>query len=653
MSKLDDLEKELYGADGKGLDSRLGAKKSLFGLSSGRTPTSWAPKSPLPAKERILVLGRSVFKIFLWVLAIAFFAAGATFVFFYFSDKGQEAEIKIQGSGRVESGEVLTLPVVFKNLSRSVLKEAELAIVLPEGTRISDNGLEKKAPPRVIKKLEDVAGGEERAEDIAVRVFGREGEDKIVEAVLTYRPSNMQARFSVKTSKVLTISRVPLAIAWEAPEIVSSGQEVEIKVRYFSESGQSFDNLAVELNYPQGFSYFSADPKPDSGETFWKLGLLGAVAEGFITLRGKISGESGEAKGFQAKLGVWNERTKELTVYSEASHVVEIATSPLTISGTVGGEREFVVSPAETIFFILRYKNNSERILRNVYIRAFLESGFYKNLESLSGDFLPNSGRNMMDFGTFSVDNGGVFDSATQSVVWSPGNLEELRVLEPGGEGQISFSARTRDSFPMRSGQDKNLVLRLRSVVETSEVPAEFEGLSLLKYEDRLDLKSKSKVLFSVKALYRSFLIANSGPLPPRVGAKTTYTVFWELRNFSNDLQNAEVKATLPPNIKWENVVAPSSARITFNQSSGEARWAIGSVAAGAGVLSPALTGAFQVSVVPAEADAGRIIKILNESGFLATDTFTKEKIEAEAESLTTQLDEDPTTSVNDWKVAE
>ena len=72
---------------------------------------------------------------------------------------------------------------------------------------------------------------------------------------------------------------------------------------------------------------------------------------------------------------------------------------------------------------------------------------------------------------------------------------------------------------------------------------------------------------------------------------------------------------------------------------------------AGTGVLTPALVGAFQISVIPAEVDFGKAINLANKSQLLALDVFTNEKRAEEGLPLTTELKEDSAVSTNDWRV--
>lgn len=427
------------------------------------------------------------------------------------------------------------------------------------------------------------------------------------------------------------IASVPLALSWEMPEELSRGQDVEVGVRYTSNAGIPFENLSLRLEYPPGFTFKSANLKPAVGDNIWEIGDLDPGEEGAITIIGSINGEEGELKAFRGGLGVFNQTTSEWRLYTESNKVVKIEISPLSIEGFLRGSRSGTLSPGDLPNFSVRYKNNTEVILRNITVKAFLEGAILE----------PQS---------IFISQGGVLDALSRAIIWSPASIEDLRELAPGDSGEFTFGVQTKSRPVMRSLGDTNLVVRLRSMIEAANVPAELQGVELAK-EDILEFKVGSLVLFFAKSLHRSSPIQNTGPLPPKVGEKTTYTIQWELRNFTNNLTNVEIKTSLPPNIKWEGATYPGEARITYDPASGEVRWAIAGVPAGTGVLAPALVAAFQVSLVPAETDIGRRVSLTNESVFSAKDSFTGEEISKKFGGLSTETREDPAVKFSEWDV--
>ncbi len=627
--KLEKLEEELYGKEGGDELKRRMKKRIFFPPSLKEIPARWTNNKKISIEDGF---NRRAIKFFIAGIAILFAVGGSILIFLYLGTKGTEASIEIKSEERVTAGEVMTIPIVFHNVSRVTLKEMELAIILPPGSLVGDNGIFHPAPTRLIKKYDDLPAGQEGIVEISVRLFGQEGQDQRIGASLLYRPENLRARFSAKTEKNITISRVPLAISWEVPETFIQGQEILVKIHYISQAPTPFDNLSLRLEYPPGFIVSLQDPKPTVGDAIWIIGTLDPGKEGLITLKGTLQGIESESKTFRAGLGIFDPLTKEWTPYLDSSQGIKIVVAPLSVAGFVGGARERIITPGERLNFSLKFKNNTRFTIKNVSVRAFPDGS-------------------ILDLATLSVDQRGVYDGGTNSIIWSPGNFSDFREIGPGAEGVLTFNIGTRSRPKVGGPHDKNLVIKLRSIIGSATPPQEFEG-NKLESEDVIVLKVKSKIILAGRSLYRSSPVLNSGPLPPRVGEKTSYTILWEARNFTNDLKNAEVKATLPANVKWENVIFPKDSQVRFNQAAGEVRWFIGNLAAGTGIFVPALTAAFQVSVVPGEADIGKAITLLNESRLSGSDSFIGEDVSEITGPLSTELREDPTTANKDWLVA-
>lgn len=628
MGKLEDLEKELYEKDEEGIRRRM-RRRVLFPGSLRKLSPVWQESRPKP-QEGPGRFNRTMLKLFLGITGIILIILAATFLFLYLGTRGQEAELVIPDRGPIEAGELVTIPFVFRNVSRTALSEVELTVTLPEGSIFYGAGGDQAAPARIVKKLEDLDPGEEGAVEITARLFGQEGEGKEVQGALLYRPENLRARFSSRVSRIFTIGKVPLALSWEVPEILSPGQEVDVRLRYASNAAQPFPDLWVRLEYPPGFEFVSGDPAPEVADTIWKVGVLEPGKEGAIRIKGRISGEEGELKSLRSELGIFNPLTKEWRSFREATATSKMAVRPLSVQAFMGDSRKGTITPGDQLNFTIRYKNNTQTLLRGVTVKAYLEGGI---IETSSLDF-----------------RDAVFDFAARALVWGPGTATQLREVEPGQSGEFSFSVKTKSTPVVRGEQDKNQTVRLRSEIQAGVVPAGFSGTDL-SGRDTLEFKVRTKVSFSGKTLFRSSPIPNSGSLPPRVGARTDYAVLWEVRNFTSDAQNLEVAAVLPPNVKWNGVFLPRDARVIFDEGSAEVRWSAGDVKAGTGIITPALTLAFQVSVTPAEIDVGKSLVLVTESRLKGKDVFTGEEISEMLSSLTTELSGDPAVLREEWTV--
>ncbi len=629
MDKLEELEEELYGKGEEPLAKRRQRHFALPSISRDLR-TSWSSGEKTKPLLQRLAVGKTA--LFLAATLFLFLGAGAVFVWFYMGIERTEATISIAGRDSLEGGELAVITVTVKNVSSTALQESELAITIPAGSSIQDkSGVELPSPPRIIERVGTLGPGEERTVELTARIFGKEGEAKEVVATLWYRPERLRARFSSEARKSFTISRVPLALFWEMPETVVPRQNIHFTLRFSSQARSRYEGLWARIDYPPGFTPGEADPKPDVGDTLWKIGTLEPGGEGKIALAGSFLGEGGKRQSLHAGIGIFDELTKEWRPWRESTKEVTLSVSPFLLETTLGGKREGVVRPGERLAFTVRYENRTAIAVKNVSVRAALEG-------------------EIIDINTLSIGNGGVFDFPTKTIVWGPGGTPGLQEAEPGEGGDLQFTVQTHSRPPVRTAEDRNLLVRARASIAAPQLPKEFEG-SRLSPDDAIEFKVASVLLFAGRAAFYSSPIPNSGPLPPKVGERTSYTITYEIRNFTNELGNVEVRGFLPPNVKWENSVSPRGADIHFESASGEIRWRIGKIPPGTGVLTPALIGAFQVSVVPSEVDVGKALTLVRESKLRGRDIFTAEDLALKVGTLTTELREDPATKAEEWTV--
>lgn len=632
MGKLEEVEKQLYGKEKEAQDSieRRTKWRILFSPSRSNAPHIWAPEHA-PSGDQETPWVRHPWRYFFGGIFIILTILAGIFVFFYLRSQGQEARIEIQGSSTTQSGGIITFSLVYKNVSHTILHDGEIVVTLPEGSFVRNQGSDNEAPPRISKQVEDLKPGDQGVIEISARLFGQEREDEKMQVLYYYRPENLRARFSARAEKSVRIIKVPLALSWEVPETLSRGQETSIKVHYVLDSTLPFQDMALRMEYPNGFTFISSEPKATVSDSIWNIGTLEPGKEGIIIIRGVMTGEEGEVKAFRSSLGTFNASTKQLRTFSQSSKEITIAVTPLSVQGFLGSLREGVVEPGAILNFAIHYRNNTNVVLKNITVKALLVGSV---LDSL----------------TFNPANEGIVDSQTGAAVWGPGNVTALRELQPNESGELALTVRVKNPPPVISQKDKNLTVVMRSSISVASIPDELKGTKLMS-EDTIEFKLASKFIFSGKSLHGSSPIPNSGPFPPQVGQKTSYAILWEVKNFTNDITNAEVVATLPANVTWENVTKTDGASITYDSASSEVRWRIGTIPAGTGVLSPTLTGAFQVAVIPAQTDQGHAMKLINQSRLTGTDSFANIPVNQGIDVLTTELPFDTLAKFGDGAV--
>lgn len=635
MSRLDELREKLYRKEDGGRQvEREETGDELHGQKSVKT--AWRENNDngtedgLKSKEKAMRRKKIIrATIFIGVLAVLVFAGFV--VFSLLGLKKEEMDVEIFAKTEIEAGNTASYLIRYKNKSSNTLRDLELVFSYPLASMpIGEEDLGGKSL-KLRRKLDDLKSGESEEITLRANIFGKEGEEKTAEAVIFYRPENLNARFS-KISKFATkITRVPLSVSFEVIPEVSSGQEIQIILNYNSTSEINFENIFLGVDYPAGFKFISAEPSPSIDNNIWQIGRLNSDTSGKITIHGLLSGSAGEEKTFNGRLGIFDEKTKQWQIFAESSQLSRIFSPPLLVEQKVNDARGHIALPGERLEFLLRYKNNFNLPIKNVVISVDLSSP-------------------VLDFSTLDIDRG-FYDSLTKKIVWNPGSLAELRELAPGQEGEFKFTVEIKPRPPIRNSADKNFVIVSKANISTAEPPRAIEGLNFSS-EDKLEIKLTTKAIFAAKPLFRDSPIPTSGSLPPKVGQTTVYTVLWEVRNFSNDLKNFQVRSSLPPNVRWVSKIFPSGEPISFDDKSSEIIWNIGNLPAGAGIATPAKSVAFQISLTPSVSDIRRAVVLVGISKASGMDVFTDQKVEAEAEKVTTELKDDPLSKFDEWVVS-
>lgn len=640
MGKIDDLEQELYGKEGEDVVAKRMHRRVFFPERLRSPEVYWSGEgvgsAPSPKQVRFGVV-KMVF------IALGIFAVigAGVFVFFYLMPRGEGVEITIRDNGPVESGEVVTILLSLRNTSTVALENADLSVILPLGALFSESGMEIPAPPRILRHVGTIRAGEEAIIDLTVRFFGAEGEEQMVEADLLYQPENLKARFSASLKKKIIIGRVPLSVFLELPDTITKGQEVELVVRYTSQAREAFPAMAVIIDYPSDFTFHSADPPPLAEGRIWDVGRLDPGKEGIIKIRGTLSGNDGEAKTFGAHIGTYNTVTKAWKPYAEVARETRIAVTPLAVHSALTRQAQegSSIKPGDPLSFVVEYRNNTPFLLKNISLEA--EVGEVASLSA--GVAIAGGESSVIEPQTLQIADGGVVDVGTRLMRWTPAGTEALQELAPGASGAVHFSLNTRVRPAVRSDRDKKISIRLRAKITAAGVPEELVGTHL-DFEETTDFKLRTLLLTAGQSRWSAAPFANTGPLPPRVGQETTYAVLWEVRNFTNDLEEVMIEGVLPPNVRWKNISSPSGARIIYDPASGVVRWSPGTILAGTGILNPALIGGFQVSITPADIEVGRVLDLVKNIHVRGRDAFTGDIIEGAIPTITTRVVDGETT---------
>jgi len=514
-------------------------------------------------------------------------------------------KLEILGPEETELLKEVEYTVKFKNNGDIRLEDPELVFEYPENALPSEGSV-----LRITKNSDDLGGavypGQEKTFSFKARLLGKEGDVKEAKATMTYRPKNLKATYTSATSFTTLIKKVPLNFNFDLSSSVESGKEIKFRLNYFSNTDYPLSGLRIIVEYPSGFEFIDSTPK-SLEKTEWDLGLLNKAQGGRIEITGKITGEIGEEKVFQAKIGTW--RDGEFILLKETAQGTNIINPALHITQQINGNPKFVADPGDLLHYEIFFKNVGEEILTDMSLLATLTGSPF-------------------DFNTLRVPEG-EYTSGDNSILWDWRRVNDLQLLSPGEEGRVEFWIKLKDEWEIKSLEDKNP--QITTKIYLSQNKEEFSN------------KVNSKLAISQKGYFNDEVFGNAGPLPPKVGETTTYTIIWQAKNYYNEMKDVKVKAVLPSYVTLTGKIFPEeeSSKFTFDSNSREIVWSVGDLMVGRGILNQGPNISFQVALVPTASQWGQSPELIGEARIIGQDQWTNEILDAIAPAVDTTLPDD------------
>ncbi len=538
-------------------------------------------------------------KIISFLLLLALVCGGAGYWIWQKNSYSKDIlKLEILGKEEAAIAEEIEYNVRYKNNGDIRLEEAKLIFEYPQYSIVNDNVLRKEI------NLEDIYPGEEKTITFKARLLGKEGDVKKANVWLSYKPKNLKAKYESSTSLATRIKLVPLTFEFDMSSRIEPLKDFKFHLNYFSNIDYPMLGLRVVVDYPFGYEFKYSTPK-DLEKNEWEVGVLNKAEGGRIEVTGQLSGGVGEEELFKAKIGTW--RDGEFVVLKEAVKGASIIEPSLAISQKINGNPKFTASPGDWLHYEILFKNIGREGLDNLIL-----------INKLGGDFF--------DFSTIKSDYGN-FQVGDNSIIFDWKKVSKLQILSSMEEGSVEFWIKLKDDL---------------GVVKNSEIR---NTITLNQAKEEIVTRVNSRISLSQRVYFQDEVFGNDGPIPPQIGFETTYTMIWQVKNYSNDVNNAKVKAVIPEGIRLTGKIFPEdqSSKLAFDSQSREIVWAVGDLKAGEGIMTSAPNISFQVSFVPSEIQKGKLAQLIGEAKFTGEDTWTKETMETKCPAIDTSLPDDLT----------
>lgn len=190
-------------------------------------------------------------------------------------------------------------------------------------------------------------------------------------------------------------------------------------------------------------------------------------------------------------------------------------------------------------------------------------------------------------------------------------NIAEL----PAGQSMTkTFITQTNPAW-----REKNISLHYNA---TATADIEDIGVSTYALRVEKDIKFNSTLQFDVVGRYTATTgeQLGYGPYPMEADSITALRVIWEIKDFTNDLNNVTIQTTLPSQVEWTGVTSVTEgSRITYDPATRTVTWHTASVPS----FSHGQGAQFEVRVSPNSQQIGKRINVTNNTIFTARDSHT------------------------------
>jgi hypothetical protein len=363
------------------------------------------------------------------------------------------------------------------------------------------------------------------------------------------------------------------------------------------------------------------------GNSLWDLSDLTQTTPKVITINGRLVGQDGDQQAFHFYVGTVDPSNQSVVsvVYNSLLHIISITKPFLEAKVLINGQTadNYSVSGGDVVHANIAWANNLSSRITDVQIIAHF-----------SGNAFNES----------SVDSGrGFYDSINNQIIWDKNTIDNFTSIEPGENGTIDFSFKPLSLVGAdQTLKDPQIVI---DISIKGQEPQEGLTFADVNNVEHAVVKVLSDFQLAASAVY------SSGSMPPQAEKETRYNVTWTLSNSTNTIINAEARAILPIYVKWVGLAPGVKENISYDQTTQEVVWKIGSVKPNTGFNSINREVSFVVSLLPSLSQVGSVPQLVKAVTLSGQDSFAGNQIQSTYSAISTHLPNDPSFVVGNERI--
>lgn len=584
---------------------------------------------------------------------------------FYFNQKERESEDQdvkfwFYRHAEQEAGEENTFFIFIKNQEKRDLERAEVILKFPQGFVLNSSSpaCDQSLNQGCLWSLDKIEKGELKEIKITGRLFGQSEQDQMFTGNLNFYLSGFSSSFQKSLSSSVML-KPSILLTWQMPEQSSFGQSIKSTISLENISQEILPKTELTLNWPKNFVLKDIKSIPanddlvkweinDSQRWFkWKIEDLNIKNQKGLEFEGFLTNPSINELDFNLQAGVFYEDKFFLQTEKEKKVFLEKFEFNVFLEANNSVKDNQIVTWGDVVPIELIFKNQSQQSIQDLILDLKLTGGQYLNTGQLyqtDWHYYQGAAQDSPEFISEKVLKNTISDSITYSPNensgWNSGTIPVFKQIKPGEEGVIVFDLPIKNSLEAAKNNYSQASIELQ-VIARGKLGGDETSWSV--FGNKINLLLETNVILESSARYydEEHVIIGGGPLPPQVGEKTYFWIFWGIKNTTNPLKNVTVKTKLPVNVSWTGKTKTSHGLILYEEKNRGVGWDIPFIDIYQGGPYSLLEAGFEVEVVPKFDQLNKIIPLTENIFFTGQDGFTHESVLLQDDFLDTNLSED------------
>ncbi len=556
--------------------------------------------------------------------------------------QGNNVHITVDGPFEATVGSYTTYTITYANQDRVALRNMRLEVIYPEGFVYDSASRKPSNAGQTLWELGTIEPRERLTLTVSGWLWGEEDTTAELAATLTFHPRDFLIRFTEKRVQSTKLRGSVFAFLVDNAPQVLVGEEVDYMIEFVRPYDERpFDEARLVVSTPSHFSLTSSTPtllEDEKGAKYWNIHTL-------------EEGVTPELKGVYTEKKTDEEESSD----AEAPH-------PNALTFFVE-----VRSPQEEVFVVARTDVLPDIVIGDI-LASLIVDGSRAEISADFGDILPvslvvrNKGEAVVESVTVTLREEEREAQEPSFILWDA--LETITKAEREDDMLIWTSQEVDIFEQLESDKEKTLDLtlplmtwlRYKELTDSGSLPESRQPRVVLQArgtytndeEGHTQTFESNKVIIQLstpltaKAEVRYFdednIAVGAGPLPPRVGATTSYQVLWMAETVLHDLKDIAMRTTLPEGVVWGDRSLVDAGDVEFNPVSRQVLWRLNALPVKIGESHMYFT----VTVTPTADQVNTLLTLTGETTLEATDAITGAMLRKNFMPLTSDLEHDP-----------